>query len=202
MTIEATVGNRVGRLGPDRLAEDAWALRAAAPGTDRLKAIILGGRGGKRRLDAARSQPLALLEARDRPVLEWIAGALRSNRVDDLTYVGGYQLQKVMARYPELAYRFHAHWQDEGEVAAMAVGVADATRDHLIVRGDTVLRAEAIELLLAASGDVVAGSRMSASGDTVLTGSVLVRAARLPVVLTLAAELLRSDPMIGLDGLI
>jgi glutamine kinase len=177
-------------------------MPARAPAIDHPKAIILGGRGGRRRLDATRSQPLALIEARDRPVLDWIAGALRAHDVNDLTYVGGYQLQKVMARYPELAYRFHTGWQNEGEVAGVLVGIGDGRRDHLIVRGDTVLRAEAVDLLLGKPGALVVGTRIASSGETVPTGSLLIRAGRLPEVLSLMTALVRTDPQANLDTLI
>jgi phosphohistidine swiveling domain-containing protein len=197
MTIEANIG----RASAPRAIEPPT-MPSRPPATDHPKAIILGGRGGRRRLDPTRSQPLALVEARDRPVLDWIAGALRAHDINDLTYVGGYQLQKVMARYPELAYHFHMSWQTEGEVAAMLVGIGDGRRDHLVVRGDTVLRAEAVDLLLGTPGALVAGTRIASSGETVPTGSLLIRAGRIPEVVSLMTALVRTDPQASLDALI
>lgn len=192
MTIE-----RVGRPGPRSGAEGA----AGAAGAE-IRALILGGREGRRRLDATRSQPPALLEARDRPVLDWIASALRANGVGDLAYVGGYQLQKVMARYPDLAYRFHARWQEEGEVAAMRAGLTVPGRTHLVLRGDTVLRPEAVERLLAAGEGIRAGYRRPEGGEPVFTGSLLVPAGRLDEVLATAGTLVSADPMAGLEALL
>ena len=152
--------------------------------------------------DATRSQPLALLEARDRPVLDWIATALRTHLVDDLTYVGGYQLQKVMTRYPELAYKFHAGWADEGELAALRTGITVLGQDHLVLRGDTVLRGEAVERLLAAGDRVVAGVRKSPAGDEVLTGSLVIPAERLGAVLAAVDAILAEDRGAGIEALV
>lgn len=202
MTIEATVHGVTTVHGSGGISHGARAVESSGTQTRPVQAVILGGRHGERRLDAARSRPLALLEARDRSVLDWIEGALRSNEVNDLTYVGGYQIQKVMERYPNLGYRFHARWQEEGEIAALCLGVAGGTGDHLIVRGDTVLRTEAVERLLAEPGGIVAGTRTTTSGSTALVGALVVRSERLPAVLTAARELARTDPSADLDALI
>ncbi len=191
MTIERT---------GSRPTDGQGASAPATPGS-LVRALILGGREGRRRLDATRSQPPVLLEARDRPVLDWIASALRASGVEDLAYVGGYQLQKVMARYPDLAYKFHARWQEEGEVAAMRTGLTVGGRDHLVLRGDTVLRPEAVERLLAGTG-IRAGVRFPDGGGAVFAGSLVIPADRLDAVLAVAGSLVAADPSAGLDALV
>ncbi len=204
MTIEATVHGAAAELPVGGVAQGQAPLigRRRGTRTGPFRGVIVGGRRGERRLDASRSRPTALLEARDRAVLDWIEEALRTNGAGDLTYVGGYQIQKVMDRFPGLNYRFHARWQEEGEVAALCLGLAGETGDHLIVRGDTVLRIEAVERLLDSPGAIVAGSRLTTAGATAFAGAFLVRAAQLPRVLAAARLLAETDASASLEALL
>ena len=176
--------------------------RAAAPTSGRpLRAVILGSRRGERHMDAAASRPLALVDVHDRPVLDWIAGSLREIGLGELTYIGGYQIQKVMERYGDFAYRYHPGWQVEGEVAALQLGLLD-NADHLVIRSDTLIVAEAAERLLAGPGVLVAGSRLSGVGtEPIFAGALLIRAEQLPVLRAAAAGLVASDPMADLPTL-
>jgi hypothetical protein len=68
------------------------------------KAILLGFERGVRRIDASKSYPSALKEASGgRQVLDWILSALLECGIQDVVFVGGYHIEKVMERYPPAA---------------------------------------------------------------------------------------------------
>ena len=74
-------------------------------------AIILDSARGTRHLDKSRSVPSSLLAVEpSRTSLDWALHALTGRVQHPVTCVGGYHIQKVMERYPQLQYRFHAQW--------------------------------------------------------------------------------------------
>lgn len=109
-------------------------------------------------MDASKSVPMPLIRSRgEKPVLDWILAAFRNTGIDAPIFVGGYHVEKVVEFYPNLEFVYHRRWQDEGEVAALALTAladADAT---VVVRADTILMAEALDALLSSSAPVSAG---------------------------------------------
>lgn len=153
------------------------------------QAVILGSMRGSRHLDASRSTPLSLetLETGE-TVLDWALHALARVGISQTTYVGGYQIQKVLERYPGLLYRYHAAWQEEGELSALLASRLRPEGDAFILRSDTVVLPEALSRLTAAEADVGCGG-----------GVMHVRSRCLPRALAIAAQAARTDPHAGLD---
>jgi phosphohistidine swiveling domain-containing protein len=167
------------------------------------RAIVIGSRRGERRLDASASRPYALLDVHERPVLDWIETALRSRGLTDLTYVGGYQIQKVMERYGQLSFRYHGAWQEEGELAALRLAVREGAADHVIVRSDTILLGDAVRRLFDAPASVAFGVYGEQSPNHASFGGVmLIRAAATPVIMADVDRLLAADPKASLDSLV
>lgn len=157
-----------------------------------VRAIVLGAGRGTRRLDERSGQPIALREVEpSRTALDWILHALRESGVTDVTYVGGYHIQKVIERYPSLSYRFHARWHDEGELAAWAL--AGAPGPCVVIRAGVVCVPDAVRALVGPRG--VAVGRGS---DGEAAGLVAVDAEHAPAAFDLARRLATADPAASL----
>ena len=120
------------------------------PDDSRIQAIIVGSERGVRRLDPTQSYPHALSALsgiNDRQsVLEWTLAALAHAGVRDRLFVGGYHIQKVVAKFPSLRFAFHQSWEREGAVGGLVVGLESAApgASLVLVMGDVVLRPSAI----------------------------------------------------------
>ena len=115
----------------------------------RCSAVIIGSRRGIRFLDNTRSEPTSLkVVDSDHTVLDWIIHALAANDICHITYVGGYHIEKVLERYPDLSFRFHAGWQREGELASLHVVHPSRSEDCVIVRDSTICVPKALQKLL------------------------------------------------------
>ena len=130
------------------------------------QAIILGSSRGIRRLDPTRSIPssLKVVDAGG-TVLDWALHALNVNGVEDVIYVGGYQIQKVIEKHPGLDCRFYAEWQRGGELAGLLSATHPPTGNCFISRASTVILPQAIEQLSNAGGDVAAGYHKPSDGS-------------------------------------
>ena len=64
------------------------------------QAVILGSNRGFRRLNATKSVPISLRSVESSgTVLDWALHSLAEHGIDQVTYIGGYQIQKVIERY-------------------------------------------------------------------------------------------------------
>lgn len=120
-------------------------------------AIITDATVGDRHLDNACSTPTSLREIHSGDTaLDWVLSALAQVGVGQITYVGGYHIQKVMQRFPAIDYRFHANWRDEGELAAILLGNDGEFTDRLIIRASSICLPQALRRLTEFSSDITA----------------------------------------------
>ncbi len=126
-------------------------------GGNGIQAFVVGAQRGRRRLDNAQSAPPALRGVSgDETILDWLLHALHDNDITQITYAGGYHIEKVIARYPELSYQFVPDWATIGELALAHRLLPDQPAgDVLLVQGDLVALPAAIAKVLASSGEAV-----------------------------------------------
>ena len=77
-----------------------------------LNGIIVGSGRGVRHLDFTRSYPAALeAVGDDRSVMDWLLAAMRQVGCAEVAYIGGYHIEKIIERYPDVRYAYHPEWQ-------------------------------------------------------------------------------------------
>ena len=181
-------------MSPEPLAHQSVSQASAS-----TQAVILGSGRGIRRLDASRSAPSSLqMVQRGGTVLDWTLHALWSHGVGHITYVGGYQIQKVIERYPTLSYRYHAAWQQEGELAALLMARPLPDFDWVILRSTTVTLAEALARLSRGGGAAAVGQYVSQEGRG-FAGMMFVARAHLMAAYDAAERLVARDRRASLD---
>lgn len=118
------------------------------PSRANLSVVILDSTRGTRHLDNTLSSPSSLKPVESsRTVLDWILHALSSYGVGHVTYVGSYQIQKVIERYPSLGYRFQTNPRRGGEAAGLGLARPPENCDCLVVRASTILVPQALTRL-------------------------------------------------------
>lgn len=189
-----------GVITAGRVAQGAE--RAAPPHA--LTAVIIDATRGERRLDSRRSEPASFtrIDGQGR-VLDWILHALRANDARQITFVGGYHIQKVIEQYPELQFRFLAGWMQRGEVEALrTAGLPRRGTDVLIARATSLCLPEAVVELRRSRESVTVGLYGSARGRTAWAGVMHVPDERAPDVFEVADELATNAPGASLTELI
>jgi len=84
-----------------------------------MQAIIIGAGRGQRLMPTTADTPKCFAEVGGRRILDWTLAALRANGVDRIAFVGGYQIDKVRAAYPELTFRHNADWPNNNILASL-----------------------------------------------------------------------------------
>ena len=84
-----------------------------------MRAIIIGAGRGARLMPTTADAPKCFAEVGGRSILDWTIHALRSNGVDDICFIGGYQIDKVRERYTQFTFRHNEGWQNNNILASL-----------------------------------------------------------------------------------
>ncbi|KKR79523.1 MAG: hypothetical protein UU24_C0006G0017 [Candidatus Nomurabacteria bacterium GW2011_GWA2_40_9] len=117
-----------------------------------LKAIILGANRGIRRLDSTKSYPHALGKGIfGKSVLDWQLSSFKACGIKDIVFVGGYHLEKIIAKYPGLNYYFNPKWDSSGSLFSLFCAREELTEPCLIIYSDVVFRLNVLQQFIACS---------------------------------------------------
>lgn len=166
-----------------------------------LRAVVIESSIGRRRLDPTKSTPLSIDEAATpgRPPLEWLVHAFSHHGVAEISYVGGYHIEKVIERFPDLHFLYQRDRLRSGEVAALLL--YDREPDEcLFVHGATLMLPEAVSRLEAGTDEIVVGG-LSTPGGFHPLGVIRTRGAGLATVRDTARALAASSPHARLEEL-
>jgi len=91
---------------------------------------------------------------RDSRVLDWILHAFGSVR-PEVTFVGGYQLEEVMARFPDFSYVRNPDWRATGSLGSLRLVPFREGVDHYFCYSDIVFQPALVARLAGARAEVV-----------------------------------------------
>lgn len=151
---------RSGSIGSEDIGPSYSTRRPVVYATRMSVAVVLGSGRGVRRVDPRASYPRALTVLPDeRTVLAWNLAALAEAGVDDVVFVAGYHVEKVVASHPDLKFLYHANWETEGDVAALvaASDVLAGTSEAVVFSAHVVFRPAALAALRRSGAPLVAG---------------------------------------------
>lgn len=102
-------------------------------------------------------RPSALVEApwTSRRVLDWLLDAFAGLGEAEFHFVGGYRLEEVVARYPNIYFSVNPEWKRSGAVGSLLSAPLDAGREAYVCYADTVFSPEVVSALEASAADIV-----------------------------------------------
>jgi L-glutamine-phosphate cytidylyltransferase len=119
-----------------------------------MRAIIIGAGRGQRLMPTTADTPKCFAEVGGRRILDWTLAALRGNGVADITFIGGYQIDKVRAAYPELTFRHNADWANNNILASLFFAEDRMDGPFLCSYSDILFTPQVVRLALANSDDL------------------------------------------------
>lgn len=84
-----------------------------------MQAIIIGAGRGSRLMPTTADAPKCFAEVNGRRILDWTLAAFRENGIDRIAFIGGYQIDKVRAAYPEFTFRHNRDWENNNILASL-----------------------------------------------------------------------------------
>jgi len=119
-----------------------------------VQAIIIGAGRGSRLMPTTADSPKCFAEVAGQSILDWSLAAFRENGVDEICFIGGYQIDKVRERYPELTFRHNDDWPNNNILASLFYAEDLMEQPFVCCYSDTLFSAQAVESVLASKEDV------------------------------------------------
>lgn len=119
-----------------------------------MRAIIIGAGRGSRLMPTTADAPKCFAEVGGRRILDWALEAFAASGIDDVTFIGGYQIDKVRAAYPHLAFRHNDQWEQNNILASLFYAEDLMDEPFICSYSDILFRPSVIADLKASQDDV------------------------------------------------
>ena len=119
-----------------------------------MRAIIIGAGRGARLMPTTADTPKCFAEVGGRRILDWTIDAFRQNGIDDLTFIGGYRIERVQQAYPEFQFRHNAEWERNNILASLFYAEDLMDEPFLCCYSDILFTPEIVRGLAAAPDDI------------------------------------------------
>lgn len=120
-----------------------------------MRAIIIGAGRGSRLMPTTADAPKCFAEVGGMRILDWALEAFRQNGVTDVAFIGGYQIEKVKAAYPDFAFRHNHAWEQNNILASLFFAEDLMDVPFICSYSDILFRPSVINGLLASRDDMV-----------------------------------------------
>jgi choline kinase len=122
-----------------------------------MRPIVIGAGRGSRLGPETDEVPKALVSVMGRPMLDWILDALGAGGFarKDVLFIGGYKMDVVRARYPELSYVENRDWERNNILGSLLCARDALSAGFVSTYADIVYRGSTVKKLVASPHDKV-----------------------------------------------
>lgn len=85
----------------------------------RMRAIIIGAGRGRRLMPTTADTPKCFADVGGHRLLDWALRAFSGAGINDICFIGGYQIDKVRRDYPQFTFRHNADWEHNNILASL-----------------------------------------------------------------------------------
>jgi choline kinase len=119
-----------------------------------MQAIIIGAGRGSRLMPTTADTPKCFAEVGGRRILDWTLDAFRQNDIEDIRFIGGYQIDKIRRDYPEFTFRHNTGWESNGVLASLFYAEDLMNEPFICSYSDILFTPDAVARLLNARDDM------------------------------------------------
>lgn len=120
-----------------------------------MRAIIIGAGRGIRLMPTTAETPKCFAEVGGRRILDWTIAAFREHGVDEIAFIGGYQIDKVREAYPEFAFRHNDNWENNNILVSLFYAEDLMDEPFICCYSDILFAPSVIADLQASPDDIV-----------------------------------------------
>ncbi len=119
-----------------------------------MKAIIIGAGRGRRLMPTTADTPKCLADVGGRAILDWILDAFAAHAITQVSFIGGYQIDKVRAAYPALRYHHNAEWESNNILVSLMCAESEMDDPFICCYSDILFTPEVVRRALASPADM------------------------------------------------
>jgi choline kinase len=119
--------------------------------------IVIGAGRGRRLMPTTAEAPKCFAEVAGKRLLDWALEAFREAGLDRVAFIGGYQIDKVRAEYPQFEFRHNTDWERNNILASLFYAQDLMDEPFLCCYSDILFTADIVARLAAAPHDMALG---------------------------------------------
>lgn len=119
-----------------------------------MRAIIIGAGRGRRLMPTTADSPKCFAEIGGKRILDWIVEALTAQGVDDICFIGGWSMEKVVRDYPDFTFRENTDWPNNNILASLMCAEDLMDRPFISTYSDILYTARALAPLAQSTADI------------------------------------------------
>ena len=120
-----------------------------------MKAIIIGAGRGSRLKSMTDNQPKCYAPVRGRRILDYTLEAFDRAGVSDKVFIGGYQIDRIEADYPQLTFVHNADWQNNNILLSLFYAEQHMAGGFVCAYSDILFKDSVVRDALSHPGDIV-----------------------------------------------
>jgi phosphoenolpyruvate phosphomutase len=122
-----------------------------------MRVIVIGAGRGSRLMPTTADAPKCFAEVAGKSLLQWGLDAFRANGLDRIAFIGGYQIEKVRERHPELEFRTNDNWPNNNILASLFYAEDLMSEPFICCYSDILFTPDIVGRLAASPADIALG---------------------------------------------
>lgn len=122
-----------------------------------MRVIVIGAGRGRRLMPTTADVPKCYAEVAGRRLLDWSLDAFAESGLTRVTFIGGYQIDKVRQDYPRFEFRHNADWENNNILASLFCAEDLMDEPFLCCYSDVLFTADVVSRLAASPDDMALG---------------------------------------------
>jgi choline kinase len=119
-----------------------------------MRAIIIAAGRGRRLMPTTADSPKCFAEVQGKRILDWVLQALTANGITDVCFIGGYQIDKVKANYPNFTFRHNVDWENNNILASLMCAEDLMDVPFISAYSDCLFTADVVRRVIANPADI------------------------------------------------
>jgi L-glutamine-phosphate cytidylyltransferase len=119
-----------------------------------MRAIIIGAGRGSRLMPTTADAPKCFAEVGGQRIVDWAIDAFRAGGIERIAFIGGYQIDKVKAAYPDFTFRHNQRWEQNNILASLFHAEDLMDEPFICSYSDILFRPTVIEGLMQNQSDM------------------------------------------------
>jgi len=122
-----------------------------------MRAIIIGAGRGRRLMPTTAETPKCYAEVGGKRLLDWGLHAFAAERIRDICFIGGYQIEKVRQDYPQFTFRHNSGWEHNNILASLMHAEDLMDEAFVCCYSDILFTSDVVRRVMAHPADIVLG---------------------------------------------
>jgi choline kinase len=122
-----------------------------------MRVIVIGAGRGRRLMPTTADAPKCFAEVQGKRLIDWAVEAFTANGLNDICFIGGYQIDKVKTDYPQFTFRHNTQWEHNNILASLMCAADLMNEPFLCCYSDILFTADVIGRLAANKDDMALG---------------------------------------------